>query len=149
MMEDRDESAIGPLPQGWLPHPQASDGDAIWEARVERIMAAAAELRSPNELPSVEAPTPWQLIALWWRPAAMVAIAATVLFLLVGGRGTRTGIPPRAIPLNVVASYGDPVTLWEAFGVQAHPVLALIALQESDAEPTRTVAPTSPEGKRP
>ena len=128
MMEGRDENEVSRVPRDWLPDPQPRDGDTIWEARVERIMAAAAEFRSGNERLSAVDRTTWQLIALWWRPAAVVALAATVLFLVVGRRGGRAELPPRAIPLNVVASYGDPVTLWEAFGVQAHPVLALIAL---------------------
>jgi hypothetical protein len=142
MRARRDADDVEPLPRSWLPTPQAPEGDTIWDVRAERIMTTAAELRSRSERRSPVAPTPWQLVGLWWKAAAVAAVAAVVVFILETDRSARAAPPSGAIPLTVVASAGDPATLWEAFGVDAHPVLALIALQGRDDGTLRTDAPT-------
>ena len=134
MKPDRDDEDVRPLPRDWLPPRQPPEGADVWAARVDRIMSAAGrELRRSSSQGPVTS-TSWSTMAGWWKPAAALAAAALALFFVLRVPTSRVEIPPRSIPLNLVASAGDPVAVWEVVGVEAHPVLALIALQGRDAE---------------
>lgn len=135
----RDDRLPDPLPEAWLPEPvgEATE-EAAWEERVSRIVAAAGPrlrrlARDDREAGSTERvlPSTWLPVGGWWRPAAALAAAAalTLLFTLPEPpeATTRGGSPA----LGAVVSEGEPVSLWEAGGSRAHPVLALIALEEA------------------
>jgi hypothetical protein len=81
----------------------------------------------------------------WWKPAAALALAATVLLLSLMRPPGLAESQPESILLRLVASDGDPVSLWNSLGIQADPVLALIAIQEREAE---TEPPTPPAARR-
>jgi hypothetical protein len=67
-------------------------------------------------------------LAAWWKPAAALA-AAAMLLVVVSDMPAPTS--PDALPLSVLAAQGDPVSLWEGLGADAHPVLALIVAQSA------------------
>lgn len=143
MTERSDHGAPRPLPREWLPDQLAREEAPVWDARSQRIMEAAdPELRRLWNRRSAPVATWWSVMGLWWKPAAALAAAATAFLLLTGGPADLAEPPSGSIPLDLVASAGDPVTLWGAFGVQAHPVLAQIAIREQadvtgqDAPPT-------------
>lgn len=142
MRERSKNETARPLPRGSLPDSLPLDGDPKWEESVERIMAAAGPgLRTLGSRRSAAAVTWWSSVGLWWKSAAVLAAASLALFLLVG-RGVRSSEPPpSSIPVALVASDGDAVMLWEIFGVQADPVLALIALREQRDATGQRVAP--------
>lgn len=132
-----------PLPREWLPDRQPPEGAPAWHARVERIMAAAGpELRRLGSRRSTAELTGRSRMGSWWKPAAALAAVSTALLLLVGRPAASPEPPPGSIALALVASEGDPVTLWGAFGIQADPVLALIAVQEQ-ADLTRQARPST------
>ena len=130
------------LPPSWLPDPQPPDGAVRWEAATRRIMAAAEpELRRLRSRGGAAAGASWwSEMGLWWRPAAAVAAAAAAALLVLLERSTAVpGPAPGSVPLGLVASDGDPVTIWRAVGIEADPVLARIAIQGSrDAAEPRT-----------
>jgi hypothetical protein len=131
-MTQRSEDGVPrALPRDWLPDPQPPEGAPMWEARTRRIMAVAGpELRRLRSGGSPDEVTWWSRTGLWWKPAAALAAASTALLLLVGRPAVFPEPPPGSIPLGLVASDGDPVTLWRALGIQADPVLALIAIRK-------------------
>jgi hypothetical protein len=137
-----DNQATGPLPRDCLPESQPREGAPVWDARVRRIMAAAEpELRRiEGRRSAVEAAPWWSVMGMWWKPAGALAAASVALLLLLGRRDIHPGPPPGSIPLGLVASEGDPVTLWGVLGVQADPVLALIAVRGDVTGPS---APSS------
>jgi hypothetical protein len=118
-----------PLPREWLPEPLAPDDAADWNAAVSAIMEAAEpKLRALATLPGPEDVSWWSLLGRWWTPAAGLAAAAAAI-LVIAQQGKQVGPAPGSLPLNVMAAEGDPAALWEGYGVEADPVLALIALQ--------------------
>jgi hypothetical protein len=128
MRERSEDATTRLLPQGWLPDPNPSEGDPKWDEKIERIMAAAGpELRTLRSRRSAAEVTWWSRMGLWWKPAASLAAASTALVLLVE-RPASAEPPPGSLALGFVVSDGDPVTLWGALGIQADPVLALIAI---------------------
>jgi hypothetical protein len=130
MRERSEHSAPRPLPPGWLPDPNPPDRDPQWDQRIERIMAAAGpELRRLRSRRSAAEVTWWSVMALWWKAAGALAVASTALLLVVGRPAASPELPPGSIPLDLVASDGDPVALWRALGIQADPVLAQIAIR--------------------
>ena len=129
-----------PLPEPWLPEPAGPpDGDPEWEARVQRIAAAAeprlrarrAGVREAGSRPTFA----WTGLDIWLRPAAALAAAAALLiFALRPVRPAAEG-PSTAPTLAALVSGGEPAALWRAAGSEAHPVLALIALEDEEATP--------------
>lgn len=141
MRERSEDGTTRPLPLGWLPDPQPAEGDPKWDERIEGILAAAGpELRTLRSRRSTAEVIWWSGMGLWWKPAAALAAASAALLLLVGRPAVFPGPSPGSIPLGLVASAGDPVMLWRALGVQADPVLALIAIQEQ-SDVTRQGSP--------
>lgn len=119
-----------PLPQGWLPRATPPEGGPDEEAMVARVMAAAEPgLRRLGKARPREALWP-AVLGSWWRPAAALAAVAAALLLLSdavpGGRRPDAG----AVPLSLLAAQGDPGAFLEQLGIEADPVLALIALRE-------------------
>lgn len=129
-----DERMPDPLPEDWLPEPTTGSGDeAPWEERVRRIMAAAeSRLRELEGTGRAAAPRPagWWEVGRWWRPAAALAAAAVLALVLTRPPPPETAASRGSPALAAVASDGEPSSLWEAAGSEAHPVLALIALEE-------------------
>jgi hypothetical protein len=135
-----------PLPRGWLPDPYSPEGDPKWDQSVERIMVAARpELRRLRSERSAAEVTWWSMMALWWKPAAALATASAAILVLVGRPRVPPEPPPGSIPLGLVASDGDPVTLWGALGIQADPVLAQIAIREQGDIAGQESRPDTPE----
>lgn len=146
-MRDRSEdSAPRPLPREWLPEPQPPERAAQWDARVERIMAAAdPELRRLRSRRAAAGTTAWSVMGQWWKPAATLAAAAAALPLLFEPPAAVSELPQDSFSLSLVAAEGDPVALWGAFGVQADPVLAMIAIQEQGDVTGQESPPADPE----
>jgi hypothetical protein len=126
------EHTPDPLPRPWLPDPvgPAHPADeALWEARLHRLTAAAepalARLRAP-------ARPWWSVLAAWWRPlasAAALGAAGAGLALLLATPGGGTPPTTGAATLGAVVGDGQPAALWVGFGARADPARALIALQ--------------------
>lgn len=138
-----DETRSDPLPEEWLPEPAGPPAGAPeWEARVQRIVRAArpglerlragaaggAGGRAGDGLPAR-----WTDLGRLLRPAAGLAAAAALLLFAL--RPAPAGEPPASPTLAAVASGGEPAALWQAAGAEAHPVLALIALEEEEEAP--------------
>ena len=133
MTQRSDDDAPRPLPPGWLPEPLPPEGAPVWDTKMGRIMAAAdPELRRLRDRRTAAGSTAWSVLGLWWKPAAALAAVAAVLSLVTGLRSAFPEARQDWVSLSLIAAEGDPVTLWEAFGIQADPVLALIALQEEE-----------------
>lgn len=148
MKDEPADRASRPLPREWLPDPHPPEGAPVWDARTRRIMAAAGpEIQRLGSRRSAAGATGWSGIGLWWKPAAALAAAATTLLLLTGRPAEVSEPPPGSIPLSLVASEGDPVALWEALGIRAHPVLARIAIQEQGDVMGQGTPATTPEGE--
>jgi hypothetical protein len=115
----------------------APEGDAVWEARTQRILARsdlawdAAEARRTT--------TSWFLeLGRWLSPAAALAAAAAALMLIAAGnRSALIETDADAAALSLISADGDPVALWATFGVTADPVLALLTLEDHMAWTTR------------
>lgn len=132
------ETMPDPLPESWLPEPARESGDeAAWEERVSRIVAAAEPRlqrlgRRDRPAGSVgDAPARgWLEVGRWWRPAAALAAAAVLALFVTSPEAPEAAAPPGSPALGLVVSEGAPGSLWDAAGGRAHPVLALIALEE-------------------
>lgn len=140
-----------PIPKGWLPSPVPPEDAETWDLQVRRIMAAAAaqdadatrvdDPRRPFDGPLDRPLDPsldrWSGVGHFWRHAAVLAAAAIALLFMVdlpeaAPRGT-----PASLSLGLMVAQGDPSALWAVSGVEADPVLALIAAQQADdANPT-------------
>lgn len=137
-----DDRMPDPLPESWLPEPAIdAEDEADREARVRRIMASAEprlrELarRGPMADPSTApAGAGWLDLGRWWRPAAVLAAAAALVLLLTRPAPPEVAPPAGSAALGAVVTEGEPASLWEAAGSEAHPVLALIALDEATLE---------------
>ncbi|MEX2466764.1 MAG: hypothetical protein WD995_07630 [Gemmatimonadota bacterium] len=130
----------GPLPREWLPEPLPPEGDASWEARVARIMAAAERQTGAGGA------SWWAELARWWGPTAALAAAAVAALVFVVADTPRpespSTEPTEGLALTMIAADGDPVALWAALGVAADPVLALLTLEDHSASPAP--APSEP-----
>jgi hypothetical protein len=105
------------------------------------MAAARPELRDlGRQRPATEI-TWWSGMGRWWKPAAALAAASTVLVIIERQKALAEPTPA-SIPLGLIASAGDPVTLWELRGARADPVLALIAIREQ-ADTIRPAAPST------
>ncbi|MGH7477662.1 MAG: hypothetical protein ACRELD_15455 [Longimicrobiales bacterium] len=112
------------------------------------MAAADPELRRLRNRPAaLDASWP-SVMGLWWKPVAALAAAATALLLLVGRPASLPAPAQDSLALSLIAAEGDPVTLWGAFGIQADPVLALIAFQGQTALSGQDRRPVTPEGDR-
>lgn len=131
MTERSNDHAPRPLPRDWLPDATPPDAAAEWAVRVQRIMAAAepALAKLGNRDDSSDAGWPVEL-GSFWRPAAAVATAATLLLVVADKPRAVRESGYDGLPLSLMAAEGQPVALWEGLGIDADPVLALIALQE-------------------
>lgn len=133
-----------PLPREWLPGPVPAEGAGEWEALARRIGTAASP--SLGRLSGGEvtaAPTPDDLrpgvagsddawlaqLAAWWKPAAAFAAAAAIVLLITDRMLPVDDASHGSLPLALMAAHGDPAVLLRGMGVDADPVLALIALQ--------------------
>jgi hypothetical protein len=128
-----DDTSPRPLPRDWLPEAAAPEGTPEWETRAARIIAAAGPAidRLANRDPRVEATLSTQL-GSWWKPAvALAAAAAAMLFVLDQPQAIRES-GRGALALGIVAADGEAAGLWQGLGIDADPVLALIALQQPD-----------------
>lgn len=132
MNEEFRDDVTPPLPPGWLPDAQPPEGDPHWDRIVTRILGAARPELEHVALGSIAAGMPSTGGAgLWWRSAAALAVASAAA-LIVMGRGDASVAREGSMPLELVAADGDPVALWRARGIAAHPVLALIAVQDPE-----------------
>lgn len=131
MVERPNDDMPRPLPRDWLPEAAPSESDPRWEFRAQRIVAAAEpSLRGLGEWRYVV--DAWSTrLGAWWKPAAVLATAAAALFVVLDPSGIREASDHGSLPLSVVAAEGEPFALWEAAGIDADPVLALIAMQAS------------------
>jgi hypothetical protein len=86
-------------------------------------------------------------MALWLKPAATLTAASIALLLLIE-RSAFPEPPPGSLALDLVASAGDPVTLWGALGVQADPVLAWIAIRDQGDMAGQVAPPATREESR-
>jgi hypothetical protein len=134
MSERFEDRAADPLPRDWLPSPQPPEESPEWEAKVERIMAAVdSEAYELEERPGSVSSAGWRAFGRWWKPAAALAAAVVSLFIAMERPGASPDPTPSALPLDLMVRAGDPVAAWEAsleaFGIQADPVLAIIAFQ--------------------
>ncbi|MBI4539880.1 MAG: hypothetical protein HY704_10275 [Gemmatimonadetes bacterium] len=150
-MKERSEDGVPrPLPRDWLPDPHPPEGAPEWDARVGRILAAAdPELQRLGNRRAVVGT--WCVLGLLWKPAAALAVAATALLLLTGRSAAFPEPSQGLLSLSLIAVEGDPVALWEAswepFGIEADPVLALIAFQEQGDVTGTGMPATTPEGE--
>ena len=115
-----DDNEPRPLPRTWLPDATAPEDAPEWEARLERI----AVLTEPALWKLAGSWT--SLLVPWWKPAVLLA-AAAALAVAVSPDGQDA-----SLPLSVIARDGGPLVLWERVGVEADPVLALIALGQRE-----------------
>ncbi len=113
------------LPDAWLPAASPAPDAASWIVQRERILATAAPalhaLRGTDDGPWIDT------IASWWtRAAAGVAAAATILIAV---RQIAAPAPPSrpATPFDLISAAGEPAAVWRAYGIEADPVLAVIA----------------------
>ena len=119
-----------PLPREWLPRATPPEGGPDHEAMVARVMAAAEPaLGRLGKARPREAAWP-AVLGSWWRPAAALAAVAAALLLLSDAVPGERQPDAGAVPLSLLASRGDPGAFLEQLGIEADPVLALIALQE-------------------
>jgi hypothetical protein len=119
-----------PLPRDWLPDASAPDGAPEWDVTLQRILAAAEPSLRQLQDASTASDVTWSaVLGSWWKPAAAIAAAAALL-LLLDGRDTEDRAAQGVLPLSVMAAQGDPFALWQSLGIEADPVLALIALQQ-------------------
>jgi hypothetical protein len=132
MSDERDDSIPGvfrekPIPREWLPDGIEPEGDAVWEARAARVVART-ELEWRRSVVRTRPTLSFAEMGGWFTPAAALAAAAAALLLAVGNGSQAPSNDARA--LSMVVAEGDPVALWAALGVSAHPVLALLSLDE-------------------
>jgi len=130
MRESSEHGAPRPIPRDWLPDPQPAEDTREWRDSLERVMAAADPALTRLEHRRASAGAGWSVIGFWWKPAAALAATAMALLVLIESPIVFPEPAPGSITLGLVASDGDPVTLWSAIGVQADPVLAWIAIHE-------------------
>jgi hypothetical protein len=117
-----------PLPRGWLPEATPREGTPLWEITVVRVMAAT-EMRASTLL-DLRPPSAWpSVLGSWWRPAAALAAAAAALLWMIPTEPSSPLPGAGELPLSVMATKGDPAALLAGLGVEADPVLALIALE--------------------
>ena len=127
-----------PLPREWLPEGVAPEGDAVWEARTERILALT-EHAWPAE--ARRTTTRWlPELSRWLSPAAALAASAAALLLAAGNRASVPAQDADAAALSLITADGDPVALWATLGVTADPVLALLTLEDHTAWTARADA---------
>jgi hypothetical protein len=127
------EHTRDPLPREWLPDavgPAHPGDEALWEARLYRLAAAAEPALARLRTPAIPW---WNVLAAWWRPlvsaaALGTAAAALTLLLYVPPRGAATA-PAGTATLSAMVGDGQPAALWAGLGAKADPALALIALQ--------------------
>ncbi|MEO5509127.1 MAG: hypothetical protein ABIV28_08635 [Longimicrobiales bacterium] len=129
-MENESEHIVEPpLPAEWLPAPAAAHDDPSWDAlRNNIMMQAEPALRSLSDERNDD--LPWvDTLGTWWTGAAAVlAIAATLLLVIRPAVAPTTARQPD-VALDMIATDGKPATLWTSFGIEADPVLALMAYQ--------------------
>lgn len=126
------EHTPDPLPREWLPGavgPAHPADEALWEARLHRLTAAAEPALARLRTPAIPW---WGVLAAWWRPlmsaaALGTAAAGLVLLLHVPPRSAATA-PTGTATLSAVVGDGQPAALWAGLGAKADPALALIAL---------------------
>lgn len=136
-MSERDEAGrADPLPPAWLPEPSApAEGDPGREALARRIVRAAGprlEQLAAESPAQPRRPAPWWAdLGAWLRPAAGLAAAVAVLLLATEPWRGPADMDRSSPTLAALVTDGDPAALWRAAGTDAHPVLALIALEET------------------
>ena len=128
-MADRFDDAPRPLPREWLPAASAPEDAPEWKDRAARIVAAAEPaLHSLENQASAAGVTVASLLGSLWKPAAAILAAAAALLVILDPASPRDSGPGWS-PLSIVAAAGEPFALWEGLGIEADPVLALIALE--------------------
>ncbi len=130
MTERSDDNAPRPLPRDWLPDATTPEGAPEWEVRLERIVSAAEPMLGMRGKRGSEIGVAWSTIGSWWKPAAALATAAAASLFMLYPPKTLRDSGHGWLPLSVMAAEGEPFALWEGLGIDADPVLALIALQQ-------------------
>ncbi len=123
----RPDGPAAPLPRDWLPEAAPAEGAPEWELGVRRIVAAAEARLLASRQPRTTARPPAGL-GDYMIPGAALAAAAALVLALGLSRLPRQPASGGLI-LSVVAGGGSPDALWRGLGVDADPVLALIALE--------------------
>lgn len=112
----------------WLPEPRPAPEDPYWAAYADRVMGALDPVLTDQARAHV--PPSWQAeLGNRWRGAAILAAAAVAALLTVGDPPAPS--PPSApedLALTLIAVDGDPVLLWERWGIPADPLLARLTL---------------------
>lgn len=139
-----------PLPKSWLPSPLPPEDAATWDLQVRRIMAAAAvqdadatriahprrpldgPLDGPLDRPLDRQPDRWSGVAGLWRHAAVLAAAAIALLFMVDPPEPGLRATSASPSLSLMVAQGDPAALWALSGIEADPLLVLIAAQQAD-----------------
>jgi len=128
----------------WLPTGLPPAAHPVWEARVSRTLVAteSAMVRLEHGFLTGEGSWWWEM-GRWWQPAAVLAAAAIALLITVSDREVPGSgdDPAHGVALTLIASEGDPVALWEALGIPADPVLALLTLEAHSAPLARGERP--------
>ena len=129
---ESDNADERPLPRTWLPDPVAPASDATWRRQREDIVAGAKPALYELQARVNGDSSAWlnAIGSLWVRAAAGLAVAAATMLVV---RPVPTPATAENVNvLEIVATDGKPDALWRAYGIEADPVLALIA-----TEPTR------------
>jgi hypothetical protein len=130
MTRHSDEEDAGRLPGEWLPAPLPAADAQEWSVRRERIVRCAEPaLETLRACGSYSVAEPIDALAAWWKPAVGLAAAAALVLFTLEMRRPDSDID-HSLALSFLAADGSPVALWNAAGIQADPVLALVALQE-------------------
>ncbi len=118
-----------PLPKELLPKSSIADDPALWDARVQNLVAAAtpklAQYRS-GRVPW------WSLLAERLRPRLAVAVAAAAALMIVVHLALPAPATPyeSSLPLATVVGEGNDATaLWSIVNDEVDPVLALVILE--------------------
>ena len=130
MVDRSDDDSPRPLPRDWLPEATPPEGAPEWEIRQERILAAAEPALRRLEKWGSQTEATWSTtFGSWWRVAAAMATAAVALLFMLRPAAIVRESGDSRVPLSVVAAEGEPFALWAGLGIDADPVLALIALE--------------------
>ena len=118
-----------PLPTGLLPKSAIGDDPALWENRVQNLMAAASPLLTQYRTLPVSW---WSVLADGLRPRLAVAVAAAAAITIAVHLSLPGPVPRSAssLPLATVISEGDAATaLLSIANDEIDPVLALVILE--------------------
>ena len=122
------EKPNDPLPKELLPESALGGDSALWENRVQSVLAAAAPILAEYRT----APIPWwSVLAERLRPrlAVAVAAAAAVTVAVHFSLPAPAARPKSSLPLAAVIGEGNTAALLSVANGEIDPVLALVILE--------------------